>query len=167
MTSEDIREMLEAATPGPWDLDGIAIANLDAYPKDVCLMGEPLQYPGDLGKMFDNHEANARLIAAAPDLAAEVLRLREQAAFRDEADALRAEVERLKAETAQAVMSEAIRMKEWCAKRQAVSSKAWERAARKALAGDMTELRNRIAMIDAGPMDIVQSDAALGDSHER
>lgn len=58
----------------------------------------------------------------------------------------------------QAVLAEKMRMMSWCAKRQAVSRKAWERAARKALAGDMAELRNRIALIDAGPLDIVQSD---------
>ena len=59
----------------------------------------------------------------------------------------------------QAVLAEKMRMMSWCAKRQAVSRKAWERAARKALAGDMADLRNRIALIDAGPLDIVQSDA--------
>ena len=59
----------------------------------------------------------------------------------------------------QAVLAEKMRIMSWCAKRQAVSRKAWERAARKALAGDMAELRNRIALIDAGPLDIVQSDA--------
>ena len=59
----------------------------------------------------------------------------------------------------QAVLAEKMRMMSWCAKRQAVSRKAWERAARKALAGDMADLRNRIALIDAEPLDIVQSDA--------
>ena len=59
----------------------------------------------------------------------------------------------------QAVLAEKMRIMSWCAKRQAVSRKAWERAARKALAGDMADLRNRIALIDAEPLDIVQSDA--------
>ena len=69
LTPEDVARRREKATPGPWELDGIAIANLDAYPRDVCLVGEPLQYPGDLGRMLDNHEANAAFIAAAHDMA--------------------------------------------------------------------------------------------------
>ena len=59
----------------------------------------------------------------------------------------------------QAVLAEKMRMMSWCAKRQAVSRKAWERAARKALTGDISDLRNRIAMIDAEPLDIVLSGA--------
>ena len=53
---------------GPWELDGIAIAGSDPRGGDICLMGEPAQYPGDTARMLDNWEANARLIAAAPDL---------------------------------------------------------------------------------------------------
>ena len=59
----------------------------------------------------------------------------------------------------QAVLAEKMRMMSWCAKRNAISRKAWERAARKALAGDMAELRTRIALIDAGPLDIEPSGA--------
>ena len=60
-----------------------------------------------------------------------------------------------------AVEAERERMMVWCAKRRFVSQKAWEHAARKAIAGDMADLRNRIAMIDAGPMDIRLSAAAI------
>jgi hypothetical protein len=55
-------------TPGPWELDGIAIEGSDQRKGAVCLMGEPAQYPGDTAFMCDNWQANARLIAAAPDL---------------------------------------------------------------------------------------------------
>lgn len=55
-------------TPGPWELDGIAIAGSDHRMGDVCLMGDPAQYAGDTADMCDNWEANARLISAAPDL---------------------------------------------------------------------------------------------------
>ena len=51
--------------------DGIAIAHMSpphGYPLDVCLMGEPAQYAGDTANMLQNYEANAHLIAAAPDL---------------------------------------------------------------------------------------------------
>lgn len=55
------------------------------------------------------------------------------------------------------VKAERLRMMDWCAKRQAVSQNAWERAARKALAGDMAALRNRLNMIDACPLNITLS----------
>ncbi len=55
-------------TPGPWELDGIAIAGSDHRMGDVCLMGDPARYAGDVPSMCDNWEANARLIAAAPEL---------------------------------------------------------------------------------------------------
>lgn len=54
-------------TPGPWAVNGIAI---DAGVTTVCWMAEPPQYAGDTAKFCDNDKANARLIAAAPDLLA-------------------------------------------------------------------------------------------------
>lgn len=71
----DLATLLERATRGPWELDGIAIAGNDLRGSDVCLMGEPAQYAGDTSRMLDNWQANAALIARAPDLAADVLRL--------------------------------------------------------------------------------------------
>ena len=79
LTDDEIRAMLDGATPGPWELDGIAIAHACSpygYPIDVCLMGEPAHYPGDIPVMMRDWEDNARLIASAPSFAAEVLRLR-------------------------------------------------------------------------------------------
>jgi hypothetical protein len=69
MTNEQIREMLEAATPGPWR-DGQE-GNIRVYGPDGMA-----EHSGLIANVFKGR-ANARLIAAAPDLAAEVLRLRE------------------------------------------------------------------------------------------
>lgn len=63
MTDEELRALLDAATKGPWQVD-------------LEYVGDVL---GDTGKCVVCEWAsspNARLIAAAPDLAAEVLRLR-------------------------------------------------------------------------------------------
>lgn len=46
----------------------------------------------------------------------------------------------------------------WCAKRQEIIRSSWERDARAALAGDMRALRNRIDLIDAGPLDAILSE---------
>lgn len=68
-------------TPGPWRLDGLAIsASMEVV---VCWVGEPAQYPGDIATFCFNHEANARLIAATPELLE---------ALRDLAEAARNEV---------------------------------------------------------------------------
>lgn len=73
------------------------------------------------------------------------------------ATAQAAEIAGLEQERDRVGLEEKMRMVAWCSQRQAVTAKAWQRAARKALAGDMSELRNRIDMIDAGPLDIVLS----------
>jgi len=69
MTPEELRKLADDATPGPWELDGIAIAGSDHRRGDVCLMGEPAQYAGDTADMCDGWEANARLIAQSPTIA--------------------------------------------------------------------------------------------------
>lgn len=71
--TEALAKLVADATPGPWRQDGIAISHPSpphGYPVDVCLMGEPAQYAGDVPAMMENHEANAALIAIAPALAA-------------------------------------------------------------------------------------------------
>lgn len=45
--------------------------------------------------------------------------------------------------------------------------KFWLRAARKALAGDLSELRNRVEMIDAGPLEIALSTEQAAHTKER
>jgi hypothetical protein len=69
MTDEEIRDLLSKATPGPWSTDGLYVV----WPKvsegwliaDCGTANSPDAAPG-----------NVALIAAAPDLAAEVLRQR-------------------------------------------------------------------------------------------
>lgn len=48
-----------------WELDGLAIT---AGTDNICYMGVPAQYAGDISEMCPNWEANARLIASSPDL---------------------------------------------------------------------------------------------------
>ena len=90
--SDKLREMLAAATKGPWGLSGIAIHGSEYPFPDICLMGEPAQCPGGTPSMLDNHKANAAIIEYTPDLAAEVLRLREALAEIADASPLMASV---------------------------------------------------------------------------
>lgn len=46
----------------------------------------------------------------------------------------------------------------WARKRLEIQRKHWVRAAKAALAGDTRELRNRVELSEASPVDIVQSD---------
>jgi hypothetical protein len=52
-------------TPGPWFEDATVVSAGD---QDICYMGEPAQWSGDCFHALANYKANARLIAAAPDL---------------------------------------------------------------------------------------------------
>jgi cell division protein FtsB len=112
MNSEQIREILEAATPGDWLTDVADFGMSNTGGSYVAVFEE---YAGTLAHVlcrdmvgrggYRPFEANAKLFAASKYLAAEVLRLREQAAFRDEADALmahtrNAELDALRAELA-------------------------------------------------------------------
>ena len=76
MTDDEIRAMLEGATPGPWRLGSWGDNVFGTGPRDewltICRVKRddaPLEESPD--------GADARLIAAAPDAFAEVLRLRE------------------------------------------------------------------------------------------
>jgi hypothetical protein len=73
MTDDELRAMIEAATPGPWGAnfdDAILIKAKRNTVASIRIV--------DLFRRAPMPEvtANARLIAAAPDLAAEVLRMR-------------------------------------------------------------------------------------------
>lgn len=68
MDSDTIRQMLAEATPGPWQIG-------ELLPSMVFNWSVPPDHR-DAVIADGATEANARLIAAAPDLAAEVLRLR-------------------------------------------------------------------------------------------
>lgn len=70
-STEAVTKLLDGVTQGPWVIDGISISHHTepyGYPADVCLMGEPAQYPGDIPVMMHGWDANARFIAAARDL---------------------------------------------------------------------------------------------------
>lgn len=69
MTDDELRKLLADATPGPWTADD----------NDKCSIWRVYGPPGMLAEVFGDSaeaDANAALIAAAPELAEEVLRLR-------------------------------------------------------------------------------------------
>jgi len=70
MTDSDAEMIasLKGFTPGPWERDGICVSQMSRRLTEICLMGNPPQYPGDVGGMMVNSMHNAALIAAAPDL---------------------------------------------------------------------------------------------------
>jgi hypothetical protein len=72
MTDDELRAMIEAATPGPWHV------GKDPEVSIACgyFVGGGGFARADMTGPGDKQGPNARLIAAAPDLAAEVLRLR-------------------------------------------------------------------------------------------
>lgn len=75
-TTTDLRTMLDQATPGPWVWE-----HWDGNDDNICRILHWRQAPayaiGDRVADEVDKPADARLIAAAPDLCAEVIRLRE------------------------------------------------------------------------------------------
>ena len=73
MSAEEARGLLEGATPGPWYNAGYPLRGMD---------GPEIMGPGDvLLATMENQprdDANAAIIAAAPDLAATVVALSEE-----------------------------------------------------------------------------------------
>lgn len=67
MTDDELHRLLAEATPGPWYLSDSGWIETEG--ELVALINE--------NSLSEAEKADARLIAAAPDLAAEVLRLRE------------------------------------------------------------------------------------------
>lgn len=88
LTTDDLKALLAAATPGPWDVflwhraDKLEIWDVTA---DTTTVAE-CHWCHDDAVAADVVRANARLIALAPALAEEVIRLRARAALVDEAD---------------------------------------------------------------------------------
>jgi hypothetical protein len=98
MDNDTIRKLLAEATPGPWTMETVRTSC------GICHKVGPFQHQwraGDVSHacLYEDYPpcavgtqvmvANARLIAAAPDLAAEVLRLRTNVAWQEAAiDAL-------------------------------------------------------------------------------
>ena len=85
VTTERARELVEAATPGPWSCHqhprGKSLARLEFG--DIQIRGWSVWVDG-----LDEHLADAALISAAPDLAADLIDARERiAALEAERDA--------------------------------------------------------------------------------
>lgn len=90
ITSEELRRLLDAATPGPWGVrgDGYDGEDIDVFPNhapppDYGDWAELARVAGGFGDENDDGVstetvANAQLIARLPDLAAELLTLREK-----------------------------------------------------------------------------------------
>lgn len=79
MTTDELRELLAKVTPGPWrDMEG-AIQSQSTWWDEHGVEHRDWSFPRILAQVTDDWDqfANARLIALAPSLAAEVLRLRE------------------------------------------------------------------------------------------
>lgn len=73
LTNDEIRALLDDATPGPWKAKRAPHGPIDIF--DHREMDIVTVYGG--GVELEHKAGNARLIAAAPDAFAEVLRLRE------------------------------------------------------------------------------------------
>lgn len=109
LTTEQVRELLDKATPGPWEAESgheqrNGVLYWQVQDDSDCIMQNQFCYTrGDA-------EANARLIAASPDLAREVLRLREalKQAYAEAAKVARDEEHRLHTAMEKAVMSDSI-----------------------------------------------------------
>ena len=92
-TDEELRALLAAATPGPWEWwtsNSFRRLSSNATRKDGDVMYGVAQRDGHGDVVLPNggwDGPDAKLIAAAPDLAAEVLRLREHIAAQVEREA--------------------------------------------------------------------------------
>jgi hypothetical protein len=77
MKDDELRKLLDGATPGPWRPGASTFfAGLDG---PACMRVYTDHPPTEFELTGDNLAANARLIAAAPALAREVIALREAA----------------------------------------------------------------------------------------
>lgn len=82
ISDDELRQALEAATPGPWHMMPMQGPRKQTNFARVYATDDDLRYIADCRDFMCFHEitdneANARLIALAPALAAEVLQLRE------------------------------------------------------------------------------------------
>jgi hypothetical protein len=81
LSNDELRALVEAATPGPWhNVDGDIYDNTPADNIGIPLMRTERANYRSWGRALTDEErqANAALIALAPSLAAEVLALREE-----------------------------------------------------------------------------------------
>lgn len=85
ISPERLKELLEKCTPGPWKpLSGMVyFVNAQDAESIVCTVGPEMYVTAN--ESSSRHKlANQELIAIAPDLAREVLRLREAIASQEE-----------------------------------------------------------------------------------
>ena len=99
LTDESVKALLDGATPGAWAVNPKAATNVEAGRRGVAACGGYFDNTSDGAYAVEN-EANAHLIAAAPDLARALLDARAELAEGAEAAeaelaTLRAQVERL------------------------------------------------------------------------
>ncbi len=87
LTDESVKALLDGATPGAWAVNPKAATNVEAGRRGVAACGGYFDNTSDGAYAVEN-EANAHLIAAAPDLARALLDARaELAQARAEAQA--------------------------------------------------------------------------------
>ena len=87
LTDESVKALLDGATPGAWAVNPKAATNVEAGRRGVAACGGYFDNTSDGAYAVEN-EANAHLIAAAPDLARALLTARaELAQARAEAQA--------------------------------------------------------------------------------
>ena len=81
LTDDQVKALLEGATPGPWQSSAAAEQlPFGVMPRIYSADGTLLAEVGNLTLDQDAWEANARLIAAAPDLARALLDARAELA---------------------------------------------------------------------------------------
>jgi len=91
--------LMDGTTPGPWDISRYAATHISAASRLVCSAGGYSANRRRKEDVRDENVANARLIAAAPTLAADKLRLvDDNLRLLDEIERLTAENARLRAE---------------------------------------------------------------------
>ena len=74
LTDESVKALLDGATPGAWAVNPKAATNVEAGRRGVAACGGYFDNTSDGAYAVEN-EANARLIAAAPDMHATILSL--------------------------------------------------------------------------------------------
>ena len=73
---KDLQALLDAATPGPWEVNrraSMCVEGMDS--RGVLYTGGFVDWSRDRAKVTAENEANARLASQAPDLAKRVLEL--------------------------------------------------------------------------------------------
>lgn len=101
---------MTAHTPGPWITNGCVVsARVNLSQRDICTVSASAPARGEtynIAKHLPELQANARLIASAPELLAVVRELQESAAYWSEYDVPLGIVERINTAVAKATGSQ-------------------------------------------------------------